>query len=172
MHSSDRRNWNDEWYTPAVFIEKAREAMGSIDLDPASCARAQETVQATTFYTKEDDGLTKPWFGNVFSNPPYSRPLLQHFSKKLLAELSAGNVKQAIYLIRPLTCSLWYHDLAAACTAKCEVKRRMVFYGPSGVSSPTSGHQLLYFGLSPWSFVNAYKDVGWAWLPAANETTG
>jgi hypothetical protein len=31
----------------------------------------QETVRAAAYFTKEDDGLTKEWNGNVWLNPPY-----------------------------------------------------------------------------------------------------
>ena len=44
--------------------------MGEIDLDPASCAfPAQQVVRATTFYTKEQNGLTLPWRGRVRAEP-------------------------------------------------------------------------------------------------------
>jgi len=62
-----------EWYTPEWVAELARRVMGSIDLDPASCDVAQRTIKALEYYTREDDGLAKPWVGNVFCNPPYGR---------------------------------------------------------------------------------------------------
>jgi hypothetical protein len=42
----------NEWYTPANYIEASRMVMGSIDLDPASSETANRTVCATAYYTK------------------------------------------------------------------------------------------------------------------------
>ena len=60
-----------EWYTPPEIVEAARETMGVITLDPASSARANETVRATRYLTQEENGLGQcVWQGNVFLNPP------------------------------------------------------------------------------------------------------
>jgi hypothetical protein len=60
-----------EHYTPVHFVEAARFVFGgAIDTDPASSAKANETVKARLYYTAQDNGLTQPWYGNVWVNPP------------------------------------------------------------------------------------------------------
>lgn len=66
LHSNN----SPEWYTPPDLVEKIRKVLGKIDLDPASCAQANEVVKAGVYYTEELDGLKQVWFGNVFLNPP------------------------------------------------------------------------------------------------------
>jgi len=63
---------NDEAYTPAWLVNVARAVLGGIDLDPASCEEAQQTVQATRWYGLDDDGLERPWRDRVWLNPPWS----------------------------------------------------------------------------------------------------
>lgn len=60
-----------EYYTPSYVVEAARHVMGGIDLDPASCARANEIVRAAQIFTVRDNGLSKLWRAErVFLNPP------------------------------------------------------------------------------------------------------
>ena len=68
----------DEWYTPKEIID----ALGKFDLDP--CAPIKPLWQtAKIMYNKLDDGLTKDWVGRVWLNPPYSRPLIEQFVRRL-----------------------------------------------------------------------------------------
>lgn len=75
-------NTTDEWYTPKEIID----ALGKFDLDP--CAPVKPLWQtAETMYNKNHDGLTKDWVGRVWLNPPYSRPLIEQFVRKLAMAL-------------------------------------------------------------------------------------
>lgn len=61
---------SNEHATPIDFLEAEHRVMGGIDLDVASCAIANQQVKATSFFTKEDDGLSRNWYGRVHCNPP------------------------------------------------------------------------------------------------------
>ena len=113
----------NEWFTPADMVEMAREAMGGIDLDPASHAIAQETIRAETFFTAADNGLEQPWFGRVWLNPPYNRALLSPFVDKLVSEWASGAIEQAILLTHNYTDTAWFHAAARAAQAFCFPER-------------------------------------------------
>jgi len=63
----------DSHFTPSYIVEPARNLLGGIDLDPASCAEANERIQAREYYDRE--GLDRPWYGRVFLNPPGGKVL-------------------------------------------------------------------------------------------------
>ena len=89
---------SNDHYTPQHYVDAAREVMGGIDLDPASREEANAIVRATQYYDEDDDGIAKPWAGNVWLNPPYGRRS-GDFVDKLQIELDRQNVPQAIVLV-------------------------------------------------------------------------
>lgn len=110
----------NEWYTPAKYIEAAREVMGGIDLDPASSDIANKTVKATKYYTVKDNGLLQDWHGRVWLNPPYGRTAKmqgQHkstiylFTEKLIQSYERGDVLQAVILATTEVNARWFYPL-------------------------------------------------------------
>ena len=139
-----------EWYTPPEYIEAAREAMGGIDLNPASSDKAQETVKARRHYTIADDGLAREWHGRVFLNPPYSLRLIVPFIKKLVDEYKAGRTQSAILLTNDSTDTEWFRVAQEACSAICFVDTRIRFYKANGERcNPSQGNAFFYFGPIP-----------------------
>lgn len=146
---------NNEWYTPAVFIEAARGVLGEIDLDPASSHIANETVKAEKIYTKEEDGTIQPWAGRIFLNPPYAQPLIQHFSDKLCAVWDSGEIEEAIILVNNATETLWFQSMAEQASTVCFVKTRVKFLDENGnPGAPLQGQAILYLG----NKINAFSD--------------
>ena len=86
-----------EWYTPAAYVNAAREVLGgAITLDPASDREANAIVRARWIYTAADNGLRLDWFGRVFLNPPGG--LTAAFWDKLVTEWHAGRIEAAIWI--------------------------------------------------------------------------
>jgi len=60
---------SDDYWTPTWIFD----AMGlRFDLDVACPEGGAPWVPADRYYTQADDGLTAPWYGRVWMNPPYS----------------------------------------------------------------------------------------------------
>jgi ParB family chromosome partitioning protein len=151
--------WN-EWCSPDPIPSMARYVMGDIDVDPASTAFANKTVKARIYFTKQDDGLSKPWGGRVYLNPPYSRRLIRKFVSKLCAEYRAGRVPTAILLTHNFSDASWFREAAQLATAICFTRRRVKFYEPNGkIARPTQGQALFYFGPDANRFVECFRTI-------------
>lgn len=62
---------SDDWYTPAWVFD----GLGlTFHLDVAAPDEPVSWIPARRSYTVADDGLTQPWYGVVWCNPPYSSP--------------------------------------------------------------------------------------------------
>ncbi|MBQ3444328.1 MAG: DUF3102 domain-containing protein [Selenomonadaceae bacterium] len=151
---------NNEWYTPAEYIEAARRVMKGIDLDPASCAIANEVVRADKFFSLEEDGLKQDWRGRIWLNPPYSRELISKFVDKLLA----SDFEAAIVLTDAATETSWFSKLAQKAAVICFATRRIKFLRPDGSpgnGNPTRGSAFFYFGIKPDKFCELFQGFGW-----------
>ena len=128
-----------ESYTPAWIVEIARDVMGGIDLDPASCERANQTVQAKRYFSREDNGLGKEWAGRVWLNPPYIEGMPRQFAKKLLG---SPKVTEYCALLLHNFAARWYRDLMESAVVLA------VFAKPVRFHTPIKGESRSY-GLLP-----------------------
>lgn len=155
----------NEWFTPARYIKAVRDVMGSIDLDPASCMQANQTVQASRcYYTAKDDGLSQRWFGNVFLNPPFmnlagERSQYQLWTRKLIGEYEIRNIEQAILLIPVHTERKWFAPLYRY--SICFVDHQILFERP-GRDPYHLYHGLcfVYLGQNIGDFVERFSEFG------------
>jgi len=152
---------NNEWYTPAEYIEVARTFLGGFDLDPASSDIANETVQAERFFTESDNGLEQDWQGRVWLNPPYAQPAIGEFIEKAVAEFDSGRVTGMIVLTHNYTDTRWFQTGAANANAICFTRGRIRFEGPNGEkAAPTQGQAFFYFGDDVAGFHQHFASIG------------
>lgn len=153
---------NNEWYTPAKYVELARKVMGGIDTDPATSDVANRTVKAKRIYTAEDDGRGQQWEGRVWMNPPYAQPLMSDFAEAVTSKYQAGEIKQACILVNNATETQWFQRMLEAASAVCLPKSRIKFVDPQGNPSgaPLQGQAIIYMGDRVKSFAAAFSDEG------------
>lgn len=157
---------SNEWYTPPQYIEAVRELYGgSIDLDPATCPFANETVRAAQIFTIDDDAFSHEWHGNAFLNPPYGKDgqdsLAGKFCRYAIAQYEAGNLDACVILVNSVHSQRWQAPLYDH--PVCFVDHRIAFVNSDGIENknPTFQNIFVYIGAHENAFCEAFSKFGY-----------
>lgn len=118
----------DLWATPQDFFDKL-DAEFHFNLDV--CA-LPENAKCAAFYTPEMDGLSQPWYGNCWCNPPYGRQVGRWVAK---AAQSAAEGATVVMLLPARTDTAWFHDYIYG-RAEVRFVRGRLKFGGSTNSAP------------------------------------
>lgn len=154
-HDPDDRGDRDERGTPREFHRPVAQAVGGFDLDPASGAEQHPTAE--TRWTKDDDGLSRQWFGTVWLNPPFTKK--DRWIRKARSALADDDVDTIVVLLPVDTSAGWFHEhVAPAAEAVCFVEGRLSFDGVDG--APNFGVMLVVMGECPRELLDVLDSKG------------
>jgi phage N-6-adenine-methyltransferase len=126
-----------DWATPRDLMARIIERWGPFDLDPAASA---ENAKAPAFYDggENGDGLTDPWFGNVFLNPPYGRRI-GDWTRKAVEEHDEHHTLGATLLLPARPDTQWWKALWERADQVAFLVGRVTFVGaPSPAPFPSA----------------------------------
>jgi phage N-6-adenine-methyltransferase len=122
--SSDRM----DWATPRAFFAEMHREFG-FDIDV--CADS-ENACLPTYWTEQDDALSKVWTGVCWMNPPFGHGIGKWVRKAFEASRSGAVV---VCLLPARVDTSWWHDYVKHATEIRFIRGRMRFSGHS-VNAP------------------------------------
>lgn len=127
----------DLWATPVEFFQELdKEFHFNLDV----CANAENT-KCHAYYTKEMDGLTQPWYGRCWCNPPYGREIGKWVKK---AYESAQNGALVVMLLPARTDTAWFHDYIYHAADEIRFVRGRIKFGGSKHGAPFPSMIVVY----------------------------
>jgi hypothetical protein len=129
---------HDAWTTPPDLLARLYPLLpgNQFDLDPCSptADRRRAPVRALLHYTEADDGLSLPWRGMVWMNPPYGRQI-GAWTAKARVEVKAGNAQTVLGLVPARSDTRWWHADVAGHADVVMMQGRLKF-GDGAASAP------------------------------------
>ncbi|WP_198408533.1 DNA N-6-adenine-methyltransferase [Halorhabdus tiamatea] len=129
---------DDDHDTPGEFVEPLIDAVSGFDLDPSASTSSN---LAERNVTKDEDGLSIPWHGDVWLNPPYST--VSDWLEYARNEYHRGAVDSIISLVFARTSTQWFHNHATTADLACFVEGRLSF-GEAANSAPAPSLVLVW----------------------------
>ena len=136
---------SNEWATPQDFYNKLNAEFG-FTLDP--CA-TPTTAKCSSYYTVDDDGLSKDWSGHtVFMNPPYGRKQKDWIEKAFQEGEKTGTT--VVALVPARTDTKAWHNYCMKATEIRFIKGRLKFgQGTNKTNSAPFPSAVVVFSGSP-----------------------
>ena len=132
-----------EWFTPSSLFNALlswRSDDAVFWLDPASAESPYNRVPAVRKFTKAQDGLSRPWDGHVWLNPPYG-PAGVRFVDRMVEH------GDGLLLLPSRTETRVYQRAFAAADVVCLLRDRLWFTRGDGYTGRSSfGSTLFAFG--------------------------
>lgn len=120
---------SDDWITPRHVLAGLGRPF---DLDPCA-SLTQPWAAATRAYTRLDDGLKKPWEGEVWLNPPYSN------AGPWMARLAVAHNDGVSLLFARTETDMWHEHVWARASGILFLRGRLSFHLPDGSLLANSG---------------------------------
>lgn len=112
---------SNSWITPKYILQ----ALGEFDLDPCACI-PQPWPTAKRMLTINDNGLTAPWKGRIWLNPPYGTQIREWMLR--MAQHNNG-----IALVPPRTETKWFFESVwGKAISLLFIEKRVSFHYPDG----------------------------------------
>jgi hypothetical protein len=153
-----------DWNTPPDIVAAVHQVFGGPpDLDP--CSNPSSLVNARRNVMLPEDGLTFPWEGKVYVNPPYGKGIDRWIQK------ASESVRAEVILLIPASVSAHYWHryvlgkVSASCPAKrvCFIRGRLRFVGADSTAPFPAA--VVYWGTEGALFDAAFSDKGWIVTP-------
>lgn len=149
----------DTWLTPPEILS----ALGPFDLDPCAAPEPRPWPTADVHYALPSDGLTEPWFGRVWCNPPYSREAVKWLRR--LAEHGTGTA-----LVFARTETTWFVETVwEQASAILFLHGRLHFHHADGTRAPANAGApscLVAYGQDDAQVLTTCGLEGTLWMPA------
>ena len=94
----------DNWSTPQDFFDKLNDEF-HFTLDV--CAD-ENNHKCEHYYTKEIDGLSRPWIGTIWCNPPYGRKIGEWVRRAYISSYIGSAT--VVMLLPARTDTRWFHE--------------------------------------------------------------
>lgn len=162
MDSIHRSSNRADYETPPDLIAKLKTVF-AFDLDV--CASRPNVCD--TFYSPEQDGLSQPWHGTCWMNPPYGKH--EHIDRWMQKASVAGAAGATVVSLPPArTGTRWWQSTVPLATLCVFIKGRLRFSLPGGEPMPQSAgfpSALVVWGDITYEQARLLASYGWAIRP-------